>query len=660
MQIFKKRKDTYTVLKNIAAYDGNDIDFLVELVNSLRPEQEKKELVNPKIDFFINCLKSDAGLLDKLKRYLDKLFTEKKISATLTDSDLISGVDFLSELFGRLFQKLLPIQPEKNTVEYILTNVFYKESDAIWLSVIDNQKLEEIIELLGYPGLYEISPDDHLLEEILYSVDILTHRIAGNAFDASVLKLVPEYAGLNSPFAALQLESGILLSDIQEGKMTRSKNELQYKQVNVLLNQCLEFVTKAYGNIPKYGISFNAHQQLMLIERLVERLNIVLDFIFIDEKVYSRLKLVQFIKTIIKFNTGKSKISGYLNKSTQNISREVTRNIGEKGEHYITSTKKQYWKMLRTALGGGFIVALACIVKMNLGSLDVSLFGEAFLYSMNYAIAFIAIYVLHFTLATKQPAMTAATLAQAIENDMKENTNFESLSVLVARIWRSQFIAFVGNVFMAFPVALGLMILWGFIFDTNPAETKSFKLIHELNIISSPAIFHAAIAGLFLFLSGLIAGHVSNRTKYNNIATRIKEHPVLRQLLTEQKRNKIADYIDRNIGGIISNFWFGVFMGSTGTIGVILGLDLDIRHITFAAGNFGLGLYGMDFQMSTEMVILSVLGVGIIGLVNFTVSFSLSLLLALRSRGIPFKSIRTILIAVKQHFFKRPLSFFYP
>jgi site-specific recombinase len=105
----------------------------------------------------------------------------------------------------------------------------------------------------------------------------------------------------------------------------------------------------------------------------------------------------------------------------------------------------------------------------------------------------------------------------------------------------------------------------------------------------------------------------SNRTKYNNIATRIKEHPVLRQLLTEQKRNKIAGYIDHHIGDIISNFWFGVFMGSTDTIGVILGLDLDIRHITFAAGNFGLGLYGIDFQMSTGAVLMSVLGVGIIG-----------------------------------------------
>ncbi|MBK9254065.1 MAG: recombinase [Saprospiraceae bacterium] len=660
MQFIRKTNDTKAVLIQISEYEGNEIDFLVALVESLRPSKAQKELVNVKLDEFIECLNSNPNLLLHLKRYLNTIFSDKKIAATLTDSDLISGVDFWSELIGRLFQKLLPIQPDKNTVEYVLTNVFYKESDAAWVNALDNKKIEKIIDLLDYPGMYELSPDDNLLEEILYSMDILSHRIAGSAFDAKVLKLVPEYASLNSPFAALQMETGTLLIDIQEGRMSRSKEEQQFKHVKILFNQCLEFVFKAYGNIPKYGISFNAHQQLMLIERLLERLDKVLDFVFIDENVNSRTKTAEFIKTIILFNTGKSKISGYLNKSTQNISKEVTRNIGEKGEHYITTTRKEYWKMLFTALGGGFIVALACIVKMNLGNLDISLFGKAFVYSMNYASAFIAIYVLHFTLATKQPAMTAATLAKAIENDIKENTNYESLSVLVARIWRSQFIAFVGNVFMAFPIALGLVMIWGEIYGTNPASSKSFKMIYELNIISSPAIFHAAIAGLFLFLSGLIAGVVSNRTKYNNVATRIKEHPILKQILSERKRTKIADYIDRNIGGIVSNFWFGVFMGTTGTVGVILGLDLDIRHITFAAGNFGLGLYGMNFQMSLEMILMSVLGVGIIGFVNFTVSFSLSLLLALRSRGIPFKSVREIMVAVKRHFFNHPLSFFFP
>jgi site-specific recombinase len=57
---------------------------------------------------------------------------------------------------------------------------------------------------------------------------------------------------------------------------------------------------------------------------------------------------------------------------------------------------------------------------------------------------------------------------------------------------------------------------------------------------------------------------------------------------------------------------------------------------------------------------MSVLGIGIIGFTNFIVSFTLSLMLALRSRGIPFSALTSILNAVFKYFFKHPASFFFP
>ena len=63
-------------------------------------------------------------------------------------------------------------------------------------------------------------------------------------------------------------------------------------------------------------------------------------------------------------------------------------------------------------------------------------------------------------------------------------------------------------------------------------------MIYELNVFSSPAIFHAAIAGVFLFISGMIAGHVSNKIKYRRIPERIKEHPVLKQILSANTKIK--------------------------------------------------------------------------------------------------------------------------
>ncbi len=112
--------------------------------------------------------------------------------------------------------------------------------------------------------------------------------------------------------------------------------------------------------------------------------------------------------------------------------------------------------------------------------------------------------------------------------------------------------------------------------------------------------------------------------------------------------------------GIISNLWFGIFLGSTYSIGIFFGLDLDIRHITFASGNLALGIFGADFNITNHMLFWSITGIGIIGLVNFLVSFSLSLGVALRSRNIPFTELRLIAISVWIYFRKRPLEFFFP
>ena len=661
MKILKNTKDISNILESIAAYEGEELDLLASLVFAIRPSgKEMKSSEVERFDELVQNLKDDTSKRVGLRSYFIRITKNQRISTTLTDANIISGIDFWSELWNRLSYKILPDQPEKGSIDNLLVNVFYQESDGKWVSSLSDDKTNNLLNLLEFKGIYEYELNDFVIQEILFAIKVLSLRITGNAFERQVLRMVPEYANLKSPFASLQTEINRFLKGLGNGTSSRNDDDEHYKQILILNKQCRDFITKAYANKDKYGISFKVHQHLMLMERLLDRLFLIFDMIIVDPNVSSETKMLRFVTSLIEFNSGKSKVFGYINKSTQIMANEITRNIGLKGEQYITQTSKEYWKMLKTAGGGGIIVALACIVKMNLSSVEASLFVKAFLYSMNYSFAFIAIYLLHFTLATKQPAMTAATLAQAIEDDQKTTKNFESLSQLVARVWRSQFIAFTGNVFMAFPVALGLLYLWGMIFETNPAAYKASKMIYELNIFSSPAIFHSAIAGVFLFISGLIAGHVSNKTKYRRVPQRIKEHPALKQILSSGTREKLASFYEKNWGGIISNFWFGVFMGSVSTFGVFMGLDLDIRHITFAAGNFGLGLYGMNFVISTYDVIMSIIGIGIIGFINFTVSFTLSLMLALRSRGIPFRALTSILNAVFNYFLKYPSSFFFP
>ena len=103
-----------------------------------------------------------------------------------------------------------------------------------------------------------------------------------------------------------------------------------------------------------------------------------------------------------------------------------------------------------------------------------------------------------------------------------------------------------------------------------------------------------------------------------------------------------------------------MFLGITGPVGLFLGLDLDIRHITFAAGNIALGFYGKGFEVDTYTVVISVITVFLIGFFNFAVSFGLSMVLAFRSRKVNFGEVTEIYKEIFRYFMKNPLRFFLP
>ncbi|WP_321540570.1 recombinase [Flavobacterium piscinae] len=577
---------------------------------------------------------------------------------------MLQDADFFFELKKRVVAKFLPYQHESDTLEYILNQVFYNDTDPLWVQKIPQGQVETLFDLLTLPTIYDSDDQNSVFSELMMSILLIAQRISGRALETDVLKMVPEYFHYESPFAAFEKE----LQTIQKELVTTTTNQtitsdnLSYKQLEVLLKQCEEYVDKAFQNSSKYGITIHVNQSLLRIRQQLSRLKILLPLLTINEEMDKKRHTIRLAYKLVKYNCTRNNLRTFIKESIQLLSYEVTQHTAKTGEKYITQSRGEYFKMLNTAMGGGLIVGVLCILKVLLSKVDTSDFGYAFLYSMNYSIGFISIYLLGFTLATKQPAMTAA-LIKVLEEGMKSDSStikHQAFAVFFARVFRSQFIAFVGNVIMAFPVSLLGIWLIDLAFDYNITATKWKTMVTNLSPIHSMAIFHAAIAGCFLFLSGIISGSVANRDKHYEIYQRIKENPFLKRSFGKVKAEKIAHWYEHKWAGITSNFWFGIFMGSTASVGMFFGLNLDIRHITFSSGNLALGLYGSNYSLEYGMLFWGILGVGIIGLVNFIVSFSLSLGLAFRSRDIPFSELRNINVSIWQHFKRRPLSFFFP
>jgi site-specific recombinase len=312
-------------------------------------------------------------------------------------------------------------------------------------------------------------------------------------------------------------------------------------------------------------------------------------------------------------------------------------------------------------MGAGLIIGVMALDKILAAKLGWAPLNQAFVYSMNYALGFVLIYLLHFTVATKQPAMTAQTIAATVSELEGAKGPLTPIVDLVAGVARTQLAAILGNVALALPTAIA--VGWalgeargGPFIDAG----KALHLLHELDPLRSLAIPHAAIAGVCLFLSGLISGWVDNWTVYERIPERVGRVRWLQALAGAGRADAIGSYLGRHLGGIAGNFLFGIMLGSIGTIGALFGLPLDIRHVAFASANLGYALIALEFAVPWATVAWCALGVALIGFTNLAVSFALALWVALRARGAEFRRTGELLALLWREFRARPGRFFLP
>ncbi|MBP1163281.1 site-specific recombinase [Chryseobacterium sp. PvR013] len=652
MKFFNSSTNFESVLKKYFSFKNETL--------SLEPFAEFLETIK-EADFtdVLNFFRSNPQFTENFKYYIHNIFKGRPFNLSLTEANILSENAFFPELKKRILNKVLPPVENEKTVWYMIDNVSMRpKKDLKYLRNLPENEINEFLNMLGASD-FIIRPN--VKKELIFSMNILSWRVTGMAMEVEVVRMAPQYRNLDNPFLALQNELEALADDlIKEPELQLHSKDSRYKQIKIYVEQCQEFVNIAFKNSAKYGISGKINQSLIKIRQQTKRIYEIVQLLVIDTDEDIQIKSKQLVFNILSYKSHKNNISDLINDSTRLISHLITNHTAEAGTHYITSTRKEYMTMFYKASGGGIIVGALCVLKMLYGYIPGSDFSHAFLYSMNYAMGFIMIYLMGFTLATKQPAMTAATMTKVLSEEGNAQRNNTEFAHLVSKLFRSQFIAFVGNVLLAFPVALAIIYGLDVFFSQNLAVERSDKLLKDLDPFKSKAILHASIAGFYLFISGIISGNIGNNSVFYQIPERIAKNLSIRSFFGKKFAKGLSKYYAKNWPGIISNFWFGVFLGATAPVGMFFGLDLDIRHITFAAGNFALGLYGKDFSVDSYTFWMSFVTVFLIGFFNFLVSFSLSMFLAFRSRKMNFGQVSEIYKEIFGYFIKHPLKFFLP
>ena len=102
------------------------------------------------------------------------------------------------------------------------------------------------------------------------------------------------------------------------------------------------------------------------------------------------------------------------------LARKVIERAGRTGEHYVTSSRKDYFKMLGSAAGGGVMTCGTAILKFFVKWGHFAPFIDGLLSSTVYAGSFILMQLVGFTLA----AMVGSLMFLARASDFISNGAF--------------------------------------------------------------------------------------------------------------------------------------------------------------------------------------------------------------------------------------------
>ncbi|WP_087815973.1 site-specific recombinase [Psychrobacter sp.] len=656
------------ILQQITALsDVPDPAVLKRLIDELRVSDKEPTLANQNIQELIDILRQHPEYADGLSSFVLKLIIEYRQIALYTDTGIMSDQGFFNSLRRLIGHRFLPLLPQEDSVVELVGYLFDKRSDERWLANIKKDKWDELVELLKVD-------EQHLnlvataKNSILNAIIILSYRISGIGLHPDLMEFYPQMLNYSASFVAQNQEAVLYVNQYREAHELDTLTDITPEKavdpapLLVMIEQCEDIVATIRKRIYKTGISIRLTNMMLRLDQSLQRMRILTELVA-DNYDKRDQALIELIQALITTASRRYSIGYLIDNNTKLLSRKVTENASRVGEHYISTDKSGYQKMFKKASIGGFIIAFMATLKILAYNLALAPMGRAFVNSMIYGLGFVFIHIVHGTVATKQPAMTAAAIASTISDGSgKKSHQLNKLSELVVDILRTQFVAIMGNIMLAIPVALIISFVWLQYTGAPMINTdKAAHLLHDLDPFHSLALPHAAIAGVYLFLSGLIAGYYDNLAVYNQIGARIQRHKLLQYLLPKTWLQRLGGFIEANLGAIMGNFLFGVFLGSTATIGYLFGLPIDIRHIAFASANLAHGLFNISAnQWDWQIVFISILGVALIGMVNLMVSFSLALFVALRSKEVKFMEWSRLTKQLFSHMLTHPSDFFWP
>lgn len=602
----------------------------------------------------------------------------------LRDSDSISllcdaGMPVHSGLLGAMVERvqaqLIPPAPNRRDLAALVTLMFPAAYDPEWIATLPADLLKRLQALIAEPapvhavaegnGAAEPAasaaarlPGDFSLD-LLTALHNLTCQISSTGLSPTVRSRLSSddarVAVEKLPFFRLTRALLAVENARDAGEPARLLQEVSW--LRLLLDDCRKATDDVFAHLYRHGVRVDTVFQVERMRMRIVRAERLLDAWMAADDAPTQARLVA---DLVRANQRSQSVSHLLRSNFALLSRKVVELSADTGEHYIARDRAEYLTMLRMAAGGGLVTAVTVYVKFGVTGAHLPSMIEGLFAGINYAVSFLVMHFCHFSLATKQPAMTAPTLARELDGANVAAGRARFVSSVVALI-RTQAAAVLGNVLLVFPACLAIQLVCGWLFHVNLiSPAKAHATLQSFSLLG-PTPFYAALTGVLLWASSLFAGWADNWFVLHRVEDALAWNRRLRMTLGASGAARLARFCRVNAAGVWGNLVLGMMLGLVPAIVSAVAFHFEVRHVTLSAGSIGvaLGVLGTRTLESGELW-WAVAGVASMAVLNVTVSFALALHMALRSRDLGRRDVRPLMRAFWRRVKRHPMALVWP
>jgi site-specific recombinase len=615
-----------------------------------------------RLRYLFHVLDRNPAWKSHAARILRGILRECDGISLLCDAGMPVHSGFFGALFERIDSSLIPPAPNRRELSALFTLMFPTPEDAQWIDALPDDLLGRFAELFTFDVTdAERHEPGSFSRDLLAALHNLTCQISSTGLSQTVRSRLSDDDARKplegQPFyrltrAMLAVETAHAAAE-DGGDPSKLLHEVNY--LRVLLDECRTAVDDVFAHLYRNGVSVDIVFQVERMRMRIQRAELLLNAWMARDD----LREWRLTAELVDANQNSQSVSHLMRSNFSLFARKLVETNADTGEHYISRGRAEYLKMLRMAAGGGLVTVATVCVKFAITGSHLQSMLEGLLAGVNYAASFMLMHFLHFTLATKQPAMTAPTLARELD-DTGHDEGVKAFVASVIALIRTQAAAISGNVLVVFPVCLLVQLLAGNLLHANViSPAKAHATLHSFSLLG-PTPFYAALTGVLLWASSLLAGWADNWFVLHRVGDALTYNRRLRLTLGAAGAAKLAHFCRSNVAGVVANVGLGLMLGLVPAIVTVFLFPFEVRHVTLSAGAIGvaIGVLGQDAR--TPELWWACAGVLSMAILNVLVSFVLAFTMAVRSRSLRRTKVRALVGAIVRTVLAKPSALFWP